>query len=75
MAMLITGDTVGFVAKQTGVPKQTVSRWGKDADKLLREVMRTSPELRAVAAGLRELLPGLSRPSRDFGTKKKARVR
>lgn len=48
MAMLITGDTVTYVAKVTGVPKQTISRWKVDADRLLREIVKSSPALQAI---------------------------
>jgi hypothetical protein len=71
MVMLMTGDTVTFVSKQLGVPKQTVSRWKVDADQFFRELVRSSPELRALAAAIREVLPGLG----QNGTKKHARVR
>lgn len=60
MVMLMTGDTVGYVSRTLGVPKQTVSRWRVDADAFLREIVRSSPELQAIAATIREVLPGLA---------------
>jgi hypothetical protein len=69
MVMLMTGDNVVYVAKQLGVPKQTVSRWKPEADQFFREIVQSSPELRAIAAAIREVLPGLHRPYKN-GTKK-----
>lgn len=73
MAMLMTGDAVGYVSRTLGVPKQTVSRWRVEADQWFREIVRSSPELQAIAAAIREVLPGLQR-SRQNGTKKNARA-
>ena len=69
MTMLMTGDTVGYVSRTLGVPKKTVSRWRVDADAFFRELVRSSPELQAAAAAVREVLPGLRR-LRQNGTKK-----
>jgi hypothetical protein len=68
MAMLMTGDAVVYVAKQLGIPKQTISRWKPEADSFLREIVQSSPELRAIATAIREVLPGLHRPNQN-GTK------
>lgn len=39
MALLLTGDSPRFVARQTGVPLTTVKRWRKrEALPLLREI-------------------------------------
>jgi len=55
-ALLLTGHTVAQTAEATGVPKQTVSRWkNEDADRIMPDLLRASPALRAVAASLRRL--------------------
>lgn len=55
MAMLLTGDTVSYIAKQLGLPKQTVSRWRAESDLLLRQIVRSSPKLQAALRSLRGL--------------------
>lgn len=72
LAMLILGDRVTYVAKVTGVPKQTVSRWKPEADAFLRDLIRSSPKLQAVCAAIRETLPGLGvGTKRDYKKKKR----
>lgn len=45
LAMLLTGDSPRYVAKQTGVPLTTVNRWrNKDMKVIMRECI--SPEVR-----------------------------
>lgn len=67
MGMLILGNTVGYVSRTLRVPKQTVSQWNADADVFIRELVDASPELRAVVAMIRQMLPGL----RKNGIKKR----
>ena len=74
MALLVAGNTVGYVAKMTGVPKQTVSRWlNRDVQAVLAEALRTSPQLQAAVLAIREILPGLSSTSRHCRAKKGVR--
>jgi hypothetical protein len=80
MSMLMLGDNVTYVAKTLGVPKQTVSRWKPEADQFFREIVQSSPQLMAIAAAIREVLPGLSNGLRPVqheqnGTKKRTCVR
>jgi len=50
LTMLLLGNTVGYVAQQTGVPKQTISRWKQsEVPAMLRQAMASSPHLAALA--------------------------
>lgn len=40
LALLLTGNSVGYTAQATGVPKQTVSRWNKLAGRILNAALR-----------------------------------
>lgn len=68
IASLMVGDSVTEVAREHGIPKQTVSRWKPEANAYLREIVRSSPELQELARTIRQVLPGLSRKN---GTKKR----
>jgi hypothetical protein len=70
MTKLMMGDNVTYVSRTMGIPKQTVSRWKVEADDFFQEIVRSSPRLQAVAAEIREVLPGLHRPYKN-GTKKR----
>lgn len=49
LAMLILGDRVTYVAKVTGVPKQTVIRWKPEVDAFLLELLQGTPSCRPSA--------------------------
>jgi hypothetical protein len=59
LAMLMTGDTPGYVAAQLGVPLTTVKRWRKETRALLRDALGS--EARAEIAGVVKLFPGLAK--------------
>ena len=79
-AQLLTGDSVAHVARQTGVPKQTISRWKKQAFRwqhkqltqtargrqFLKEIPVLGPALKAQQAAWRRA---------KSVTKKRARMR
>lgn len=73
LSRLILFESVSEVAKEMGLPKQTVSRWKPEADQFWREIVRSSPELQAIGKMIHELLPGLGRPNKN-GTKKRTRA-
>ncbi len=66
LALLLTGERVMNVSRMTGVPKQTVSRWRRDSDSILRQAMRSCPELRAAVASIRSIFVSLSQVDRDI---------
>lgn len=43
IVLLMVGNTVGYVARECNVPKQTISRWKVDARQLLHECVKTHP--------------------------------
>ena len=69
LAMLLLGESVTAVSQQTGIPKQTISRWKRrDLQRYLRPIVEQSPELQELAQSV-EWLRRL-RPSLYYGTKK-----
>jgi len=66
LALLLTGERVMVVSRKVGIPKQTISRWRRDSDSILRQAMRGCPELRAAVASVRSIFVNLSQVDRDI---------
>lgn len=45
LALLMTGNTVNYVAKETGIPRTTIRRWKYEGDDLLVTLARSMPPL------------------------------
>jgi transposase-like protein len=60
LALLIVGNRVCHVARDIGVPKQTVSRWRAEADQILAECF--------LEEGQYPTLPALGRKMNFFGS-------
>jgi hypothetical protein len=63
-AQLLTGDSVAHVARRTGVPKQTISRWKKQAFRFQHNQHRQTARGRQFLAEISVLGPALKEQQR-----------
>jgi hypothetical protein len=63
LAMLMLGDTAGYVAEQLGIPLTTVKRWSKDTPAMWDSVLGAEgrAQVDEALSGVKEYLPLLRR--------------